>query len=427
MSKGRVAIVTLGCKVNKYESDAMGEILENNGYDLVAAQDVADIYIINTCSVTNMAEKKSRQMLHRMRRNNEKAIVIAVGCYVNAAREELEKDEKIDIVVGNNKKVNILHIIEEYTSKHKVEDNYSDINEEKDYENFHITNIESHTRAYVKIQDGCNQFCSYCIIPYVRGRVRSRLCEDIICEIEQLVKNGIKEIVFTGIHISSYGIDMEEDMNLLKLICKVAEISGLERIRLGSLEPRIITEEFVSTISKLEKVCPHFHLSLQSGCNKTLARMNRKYTIEEYEEGCKLLRKYYDRPALTTDIIVGFPGETKEEFEDTLAHLKRLNLYEMHIFKYSVRKGTVAEKLENQVPENIKNERSEVLLELSKNNKAAYEASFVGATLSVLFEERVMLGDKEYYTGHSKRYIKCYKESTEDICNTIENIVYKNI
>lgn len=427
MSKGRVAIVTLGCKVNKYESDAMGEILENNGYDLVDEKDVADIYIINTCSVTNMAEKKSRQMLHRMKRNNEKAIVIAVGCYVNAAKEELEKDDKIDIVVGNNKKVNILHIIEEYISKHKVEDNYSDINEEKAYETFHITNIESHTRAYVKIQDGCNQFCSYCIIPYVRGRVRSRLCEDIISEIKQLVENGIKEVVFTGIHISSYGIDFKEDMNLLKLICKVAKIPGLERIRLGSLEPRIITEEFVSTISKIDKVCPHFHLSLQSGCNATLARMNRKYTIEEYEEGCKLLRKYYDRPALTTDVIVGFPGETKEEFKDTVAHLTKLNLYEMHIFKYSVRKGTVAEKMENQVPENIKNERSEILLELSRNNKIAYEASFLGDTLSVLFEEKVMLGDKEYYTGHSKRYIKCYKESEKDICNTIENIVYKNI
>ncbi len=426
INKKTAAIVTLGCKVNKYESDGMAELLEQDGYEIIDSENNADVYIINTCSVTNMAEKKSRQMIHRMKRKNPNSIIVVAGCYVNAAKEELELDESIDIVIGNNKKKEIIDILNQYVIDNNIAGNYVDINEKQEYESFHLTKIMDHTRAYVKIQDGCNQFCSYCIIPYVRGRVRSRSVEDILAEIVALTNNGIKEIVFTGIHISSYGVDFEDkNIDLLYLINVISDIEGVKRIRLGSLEPRIITEEFVSGIYNNEKVCPHFHLSLQSGCNDTLQRMNRKYTIEEYMASCDLLRKYYDRPAITTDVIVGFPGETQEEFNVTYEALVKLNLYEMHIFKYSVRKGTVAENMPNQVPENIKNVRSDKLLELADKNKKQFEDSFIGEKLSVLIEEKVEKDGNTMYTGHSKRYIKVTKKLEETSINQILDIEYK--
>ncbi len=423
--KKTAAIVTLGCKVNKYESDGMAELLEKDGYEIIDSENKADVYIINTCSVTNMAEKKSRQMIHRMKRKNPESIIIVAGCYVNAAKEELELDDSIDMVIGNNKKKEIVEILKQYIIDNNIYGNYVDINEKQEYESFHLTKIMDHTRAYVKIQDGCNQFCSYCIIPYVRGRVRSRSVEDIIEEIESLTANGIKEIVFTGIHISSYGVDFEnKNIDLLYLINVISDIDGVKRIRLGSLEPRIITEKFVSSICNNEKICPHFHLSLQSGCNDTLKRMNRKYTIEEYMVSCDLLRKYYDRPAITTDIIVGFPGETEEEFDTTYKSLVKLNLYEMHIFKYSVRKGTMAEKMPNQVPENIKNMRSDKLLELADKNKKQFEDSFVGESLSVLIEEKIEKDGITMYTGHSMRYIKVTKNIENVLVGDIIEVEY---
>lgn len=424
INKKTVAIVTLGCKVNKYESDGMLDILQQGGYEIVDSMEVADVYIINTCSVTNMAEKKSRQMLHKMKRKNEKAVIVAVGCYVNAAKEELEKDIGIDIVIGNNKKSEILTILSEYINENPVIDNYVDINTENNYEEFHLSQINDHTRAYVKIQDGCNQFCSYCIIPYVRGRVRSRSMEDIYSEIEVLVSKGIKEVVLTGIHISSYGIDFSDKISLVDLIEYISSIEQLKRIRIGSLEPRIVTEEFVKIISGNPKVCPHFHLSLQSGCNETLLRMNRKYTIEEYKNSCDILRRFYHKPAITTDIIVGFPGETQEEFATTLKWLQVLNLYEMHIFKYSVRKGTKAENMPNQVSEMIKNERSSVLLELAESNKRAYESEFVGQEIEILIEEKTMVDGEEVYTGYSDRYIKGWIKGSDELLNEIVTIIF---
>ena len=407
----KVALHNLGCKVNAYETEAMQEMLEKEGYEIVPFKEGADIYIINTCTVTNIADRKSRQMLHRARKMNPDAIVVAAGCYVQAQENEHhELDSCIDIVIGNNKKQDLIQILDEYESKCKTEE-VIDINHTNEYENLNLSRTGEHTRAYIKVQDGCNQFCSYCIIPFARGRVRSRSLEDVVQEVTTLSGNGYKEVVLTGIHLSSYGVDFEEQearkkTDLLTLILAVHEIPGIERIRLGSLEPRIITEEFAKTIAGLPKMCPHFHLSLQSGCDATLKRMNRRYTTGEYYEKCELLRKYFDHPALTTDVIVGFPGETEEEFEESKAFVDKVNFYETHIFKYSKREGTRAAVMENQVPEQIKAERSAQLIELGAKKQDAYEKEMVGKDVEILVEEPAQINGKEVQVGHTKEYIK---------------------
>ena len=384
----KVALHNLGCKVNAYETEAMQEMLEHAGYEIVPFQEGADIYVINTCTVTNIADRKSRQMLHRARKMNPDAVVVAAGCYVQAQAEKQVIDPCIDIVLGNNKKQDLLTALQAYEEAHGDLREVIDINHTKEYENLHLTKQGEHTRAYIKVQDGCNQFCSYCIIPYARGRVRSRAKEDVVAEVTDLAKNGYQEVVLTGIHLSSYGIDFENEDNLLSLIRAVHEIEGIKRIRLGSLEPRIITEEFVQAIAALPKMCPHFHLSLQSGCNETLKRMNRRYTSEEFYEKCEILRKYFEKPALTTDVIVGFPQETEEEFETTYEFLKKICFYETHIFKYSKREGTKAAVMQGQIPEQIKAKRSARLIELGEKNRRAYEESFLGKTVEVLVEEK---------------------------------------
>lgn len=410
----KAAFLTLGCKVNQYETDAMEELLKEDGYEIVDFKEMADVYIVHTCSVTNMADKKSRQMIQRARRNNPEAVVVAVGCYVQANREELEKKGTADILIGNNKKGEIVSVINAYFEKKEKEACIIDINKEKEYESLMISNITGHTRAYIKIQDGCNQFCSYCIIPYTRGRIRSEKPERVLLEVESLAKRGFKEIVLTGIHLSSYGLDSGES-NLLDIIKKIHAVDGIERIRLGSLEPRIITEEFVEELVKYEKVCPHFHLSLQSGCDATLKRMNRKYSVREYEKALTILRKYYDKPALTTDVIVGFVGESEEEFEATRQYLERINLYEMHIFKYSVREGTRAEKMEGHIPENVKSDRSAILLEMAENHRQAYNKSFIGCEEQVLLEEKVVIQGKQYMQGYTSRYVRVVVSSQDKL------------
>lgn len=420
----KVALHNLGCKVNAYETEAMQEMLEKEGYEIVPFKEGADIYIINTCTVTNIADRKSRQMLHRARKMNPNAIVVAAGCYVQAQENEHhELDSCIDIVIGNNKKQDLIQILDEYESKCKTEE-VIDINHTNEYENLNLSRTGEHTRAYIKVQDGCNQFCSYCIIPFARGRVRSRSLEDVVQEVTTLSGNGYKEVVLTGIHLSSYGVDFEEQearkkTDLLTLILAVHEIPGIERIRLGSLEPRIITEEFAKTIAGLPKMCPHFHLSLQSGCDATLKRMNRRYTTGEYYEKCELLRKYFDHPALTTDVIVGFPGETEEEFEESKAFVDKVNFYETHIFKYSKREGTRAAVMENQVPEQIKAERSAQLIELGAKKQEAYEKEMVGKNVEILVEEPAQINGKEVQVGHTKEYIKVALESDENLQNQI--------
>lgn len=417
MLKGRsVAATTLGCKVNQAETDSMLDMLSAAGADIVDFEEKADIYIINTCSVTNIADKKSRQMLHRAKKRNPGSIVIAAGCYVQSAKELLEQDPAVDVVISNNKKKDITKIIYDYinvrennkneTSGEKESAEYFvDISKETEYEEMGGHVPAGHTRAYVKIQDGCNQFCSYCIIPYVRGRIRSRSEAAILSEVSELADAGIKEVVLTGIHISSYGKDKDNEGALIELIDAISKIKGIKRIRLGSLEPGIITEDFVRRISANKKVCPHFHLSLQSGCDSVLKRMNRKYTREQYFEKCDMLRAAYDAPALTTDVIVGFPGETDAEFEDTVQYLTDLNLYEMHIFKYSPRKGTVAAAMKDQISPEVKNARSDVLLELAEKNKRAYEKMFEDKELEVLVEEVVRREDGVYLRGHTERYM----------------------
>lgn len=417
MLKGKsVAATTLGCKVNQAETDSMLDMLSAAGADIVDFEEKADIYIVNTCSVTNIADKKSRQMLHRAKKRNPESIVIAAGCYVQSAKELLEQDESVDIVISNNKKKDITDIVNDYINVRKNEggdapadgekkEYFVDISKETEYEEMGGHVPVGHTRAYVKIQDGCNQFCSYCIIPYVRGRIRSRSEEAVIAEVTELAESGIKEVVLTGIHISSYGKDKNNEGALIDLIDAISKIKGIKRIRLGSLEPGIITEDFVRRVSANKKVCPHFHLSLQSGCNTILKRMNRKYTREQYFEKCEMLREAYDTPALTTDVIVGFPGETDEEFEETVQYLTELNLYEMHIFKYSPRKGTVAAAMKDQVSPEVKNKRSDVLLELAERGKKAYEAKYEDAELEVLVEEVLYREDGTYLRGHTERYM----------------------
>ena len=422
----KVALHNLGCKVNAYETEAMQEMLEHAGYEIVPFQEGADIYVINTCTVTNIADRKSRQMLHRARKMNPDAVVVAAGCYVQAQAEKQVIDPCIDIVLGNNKKQDLLTALQAYEEAHGDLREVIDINHTKEYENLHLTKQGEHTRAYIKVQDGCNQFCSYCIIPYARGRVRSRAKEDVVAEVTDLAKNGYQEVVLTGIHLSSYGIDFENEVNLLSLIRAVHEIEGIKRIRLGSLEPRIITEELVQAIAALPKMCPHFHLSLQSGCNETLKRMNRRYTSEEFYEKCEILRKYFEKPALTTDVIVGFPQETEEEFETTYEFLKKICFYETHIFKYSKREGTKAAVMQGQIPEQIKAKRSARLIELGEKNRRAYEESFLGKTVEVLVEEKSDVNGKEMWTGHTKEYMKIALESEKNLQNCILNVQIKD-
>lgn len=417
----KAALHNLGCKVNAYETEAMQELLEQNGYEIVPFQEGADIYIINTCTVTNMADRKSRQMIHRAKKMNPDAIVVAAGCYVQAQENTGELDACIDIVIGNNKKQNLIEILEAYEQKRKeergafVQQEVIDINHTKEYEELHLTKTAEHTRAYIKVQDGCNQFCTYCIIPYARGRVRSRRKAEVVEEVRTLAENGYKEVVLTGIHLSSYGVDFEEQETLLSLIEAVHEVEGIERIRLGSLEPRIITEEFAETLASLPKICPHFHLSLQSGCEATLKRMNRRYSAGEYLEKCGLLRKYFENPALTTDVIVGFPGETEEEFEESRAFVEKVNFYETHIFKYSKRQGTKAAVMPDQVPEPEKTRRSNILLAMDERNRKNYEERFSGKETEILVEETMEKNGKTYWTGHTKEYIRLAVVSGQDL------------
>lgn len=415
----KAALHNLGCKVNAYETEAMQELLVRNGYEIVPFQEKADIYIINTCTVTNMADRKSRQMLHRARKQNPEALVVACGCYVQA--KEGEQEECVDVVIGNNRKKDLIEILEGFESgKKRLEKEILDINHTNEYEELHLEQTAEHTRAYVKVQDGCNQFCTYCIIPYVRGRVRSRARDSVLGEIQKLADNGYKEAVLTGIHLSSYGIDTND--SLLGLILAVHEIPGIQRIRLGSLEPRIITQEFVETLAELPKICPHFHLSLQSGCDATLKRMNRRYTSEEYYEKCMLLRKYFTRPALTTDVIVGFPGETQEEFAQSKAFIDKVNFYETHVFKYSKREGTKAAAMKDQIPEEIKACRSNELLSLSRRKQEAYEDALLGTVQEVLMEEEILVEGERYLTGHTREYVKVGQKLGENRINELVNV-----
>lgn len=415
----KAALHNLGCKVNAYETEAMQHLLEEAGYEIVPFTQKADVYVINTCSVTNMADRKSRQMLHKAKKNNPDSIVVAAGCYVQTSEKEVLNDLSVDIVIGNDRKHELVRLLEEY-SLDSVNDTVDDINDGKhDFEELFIDQTKEHTRAFIKVQDGCNQFCSYCIIPYARGRVRSRRFENVIAEVERLAANGFKEVVLTGIHLSSYGVDFEEATGLLELIQAVNAVKGIERIRLGSLEPKIVTEHFASELSKLDKICPHFHLSLQSGCDATLKRMNRKYTTKEYERGCELLRKYFVHPAITTDVIVGFPGETEEEFEQTKAYLEHIHFYEMHIFKYSKRKGTRAAVMPDQIDEQIKAARSEKLIALGHDMSKEFRKFYIGKNEEVLFEEKAVIGDKEYFVGYTKEYVKVAKKTDENLENQI--------
>ena len=444
----KVALHNLGCKVNSYEIEVMQENLEKNGYKIVPFAPGADIYIINTCTVTNIADRKSRQMLHKAKKMNPDAVVVAVGCYVQTGTESVKQDECIDLAVGNNKKKDIVSILEEYLSEKELnrqdktlhETTIPDINDGKqEYEEMTLTHAGEHTRAYIKIQDGCNQFCSYCIIPFARGRVRSRKEEDIIKEVKGLVAAGYQEVVVTGIHLSSYGLDfINKDYNdylrqsgvdirtlayqkgyLLDILEKINEIEGLKRIRIGSLEPRIITEKFAEKLKALDKLCPHFHLSLQSGCNETLKRMNRHYSAEEFKEKVEILRNVFENPAITTDVIVGFPGETEEEFKTTYQFLEDISFYEMHVFKYSKRQGTAAAARKDQVDDRIKTERSNILLAMEQKQSASYRKSYLGNRVEALMEEEKEIRGKKYQVGYTKTYVKVAVSAEEDLSNRL--------
>ena len=413
----KAALHNLGCKVNAYETEAMQQILEEAGYEIVPFSEYADVYVINTCSVTNMADRKSRQMLHRAKKQNPDAIVVGAGCYVQTKEAQALVDESIDIVIGNNKKHELVSLLREYEASHRKMACVADINHEKQaYEELSLSRTAEHTRAFIKVQDGCNQFCTYCIIPFARGRVRSRELPDVLQEIRTLAKSGYREVVLTGIHLSSYGVDNGE--SLLHLIEAVHELEGIERIRLGSLEPRIVTDAFAKRLSELPKICPHFHLSLQSGCDTVLSRMNRRYDTAEYEAGCALLRRYFEHPAITTDVIVGFPGETDEEFETTERYLERIHFYEMHIFQYSRREGTKAAAMPDQVPEAVKKERSEKLLALGHRMSEEFRRYYLGRQVTALLEEEFLYDGKRYYTGYTKEYVKVAVETEKDLSNT---------
>lgn len=418
----KAALHNLGCKVNAYETEAMQELLEQAGYQIVPFEEQADVYIINTCTVTNVADRKSRQMIHRARKKNPGAVIVAAGCYVQT-KDTAGLDADIDIVIGNNKKKEIAKVLEDYFRERgagakKIE--RLDIGHTSEYEDLTVSHTAGHTRVFLKVQDGCNQFCSYCIIPYARGRVRSRSREEVVAEVRRLAERGYKEVVLTGIHLSSYGTDIGDD--LLSLILSVHQVEGICRIRLGSLEPGIITEEFARTLSECPKFCPHFHLSLQSGCDATLKRMNRRYDTAQYEEKCQILRKYFQDPALTTDVIVGFPGETEEEFEASRAFIDRINFYETHIFKYSRREGTRAAVMDGQVPDSVKTKRSALLLELGKKKQREYEEKLLGTTREVLMEESVVIDGETWQVGHTKEYVKIGRKTREDLSNQLVNV-----
>ena len=417
-----VAFITLGCKVNQYESNAMAQKFIENGYELIEDENrSADIYIINTCTVTNMSDRKSRQMLRRVKEKNKNAIVVAVGCYAQVAKDDLEKIPEIDLVLGNNEKADILKYVNDYILENKKELKMEDVLQTKEFVEFGDITFTEKTRAVIKVQDGCDRFCSYCIIPYARGRVRSRKPENIISEINKIAKKGIKEVVITGIHIASYGKDFKDNYRLIDLLEDLNEIDGIERIRLGSLEPLLITEEFMERLVKLEKVCHHFHLSLQSGCDETLKRMNRRYSTEEFRNIVNILRRFYQDVVLTTDIIVGFPGETEQEFEKTCEFLKEIKFYKMHVFKYSPRKGTKAASMPNQIDGNKKEERSKKLIEISSENERYYNNKYIGKEIEVLFEEK----KNGTYHGHTKNYLLVYCEADENLENKIVKVKCK--
>lgn len=424
----KAAFHNLGCKVNSYETEAMQQLLEDAGYEIVPFREGADVYIINTCSVTNVADRKSRQMLHRAKKMNPSAAVVSVGCYVQAAGAELKKDEAVDLIVGNNQKKDLVQILDDYFADHENSGEILDIGHSQEYEELHIRRIADHTRAFIKVQDGCNQFCSYCIIPYTRGRVRSRRPEDIEHEVRGIAEAGYKEIVLTGIHLSSYGVDFKDEQkeNLLTLIKRLDQIPGIERLRLGSLEPRIVTREFAKELARLRTICPHFHLSLQSGCDATLKRMNRRYNAAEYQACCEILREEFDNPAITTDVIVGFPGETEEEFAETERFLKAIHFYEMHIFKYSRRAGTRAADMPDQVPEGTKSVRSDILLALEKQQSLEYRGRFLGTEEEILLEEPIEIDGTKYMMGHTRQYVKGAVPYEEGLKNkTVKGIFTK--
>ncbi len=424
----KCALHSLGCKVNSYETQAMQKMMESAGYEIVPfGEEIADIYIINTCSVTNIADRKSRQMIHKAKKLNPEAVVAAAGCYVESAGDNI--DEDVDIVIGNNEKSHLIEILNEYF-EHMDKEKSVDIGKVTGFDELNIDSPLEHTRAYVKIQDGCNRFCSYCIIPYVRGRIRSRKPDDVMAEIKRVAASGCKEVVLTGIHLSSYGLDFKDStVKLIDVIEAVNRIEGIERIRLGSLEPLIVTEEFVRRLAKCKKICPHFHLSLQSGCDETLKRMNRRYNVDEYYKGVELLREYFPDAAVTTDVIVGFPGETEEEFNITKKYLEKVCFYEMHVFKYSRRKGTVADKMPDQIPENIKSERSTELLELNEILSNGYREKYIGKKVKVLLEENHIIENKKYIIGFTDTYVRVALENPEEklYTNQIVNVRVKKL
>lgn len=414
----KAALHNLGCKVNAYETEAMQQILEQAGYEIVSFTEQADVYVINTCSVTNMADRKSRQMLHRARKLNPNAVLVAAGCYVQTKEAAGLVEDVVDIVIGNNKKHELVQLIEQFEKTRCQTVKVCDINHEKqEYEELFLNKTAEHTRAFIKVQDGCNQFCSYCIIPYARGRVRSRKLSSVLAEVKTLAEAGYREVVLTGIHLSSYGADTGE--NLLHLIQEVHKIEGVERIRLGSVEPRIVTEDFVKNLSILPKICPHFHLSLQSGCDSVLERMNRRYNTAEYAAGCALLRKYFDHPAITTDVIVGFPGETEEEFAKTREYLEQIHFYEMHIFKYSMREGTKAAAMKEQIPEPVKTKRSGELLALAEKMSKEFRDAYLGKEVTALLEEPFIYEGKKYFVGYTPEYIKVALETAGNRANQL--------
>ena len=424
----KVSFYTLGCKVNQYETNAMAQKFKESGYEIVDMNDdISDICIVNTCTVTNMSDRKSRHSLRRVKEKNPSAIIAAVGCYAQVAKNDLENMPEIDIVLGNEEKSNIVQYVEKFIENEKKLIEIEDIATKKEFEDMGQITYTEKTRAFIKVQDGCNQFCSYCIIPYARGRVRSRNAESIIKEITQIAQNGIKEVVITGIHVASYGRDFGNENGLIELLEKINEIEGIKRIRLGSLEPKIITEEFMQRLSKLEKICHHFHLSLQSGCDETLKRMNRKYTTSEVKEIIERLRRYYDDVMLTTDIIVGFPGETEEEFETTYQFLKQAKLYKMHVFQYSPRKGTRAAVMPNQIDGNIKEARSKKLIELSNENQKMYNQQLVGKEAEVLFEDKEVEDGITYFRGHTQNYVLVKYKTDENLENTLKLIKISDI
>lgn len=419
----RAALHNLGCKVNAYETEAMEALLAKDGYTIVPFDEEADVYVINTCSVTNMADHKSRQMIHRARKKNPDAVVIAAGCYVQTGLESLKEDLSVDIILGNNKKDELLPELHRFLEDHERELDVIDVNEgHLNFENLYLTKTAEHTRAFLKVQDGCDQFCSYCVIPFARGRIRSRSIEEVVSETRELAKQGYREFVLTGIHLSSYGMvryGVPGPYGLQDLIEEVAKVDGVERVRLGSVEPQIFTADFIERISKVPEFCPHFHLSLQSGCNRTLKSMNRKYTAEEYEETCRLIRQAFDHPAITTDVIVGFPGESDADYEESRSFVEKIRFYELHVFKFSRRKGTKADSMPDQIPEEKKTVRSRDLIAIGKKMSREYREEILGSEQEILAEEKMEINGKSYWVGYTREYVRMAYISDENLQNRL--------